>query len=550
MIPSTDFGLSFAEVPAVVFLAAAILLVPLLTTVTCGLRRTTSTVVMTGLLLVLTGVLIHYFPQSVDDTFITLRYAENFAKGEGLCFNPGERVEGFSNPLWMIMLSGLAALGLNQDTADYALPLAAKLLGILCLLVNFVLVARWGLRGAARERTPWHVFIPLAWFIASGPLVVWSVCGLETALHALLLSLLVIGWGDIGDFPAIPKRPRLVISAMLLLVLSRPEGAMFSVLALGLWGRGLNDKRQTANDGCSTKHRGHLVVAVMSFALVVIGVAVFRLAYFGDWLPNTFHAKVSSGFLFQLQHGLQYLAGALLGTGGVVWMFVFRPRLNVIQLILAGEMFFILAVGGDWMFGFRFWAHVMPVAIMGMMVVLRETTFFRPLTEWREIRIVALVWVLTCVQAIAFDRVVTWQNDYFVSGFRRLDLYPSEVYYRTAQEIRKRAAPDDLLAIGEAGVIPYFTRCRIMDYHGLVDTQIAAMPGRIHEKATAQSILDRRPRFILVGPIGVDLEGNFEKPVPFLSDLLETLSTHRDYHEALRMSFFILFERNSGSPGG
>jgi hypothetical protein len=38
----------------------------------------------------------------VDDSYIFLRYAENFASGHGPVFNPGERVEGYSSPLWMV----------------------------------------------------------------------------------------------------------------------------------------------------------------------------------------------------------------------------------------------------------------------------------------------------------------------------------------------------------------------------------------------------------------------------------------------------------------
>ena len=40
---------------------------------------------------------LYYYPYTVDDAFISLRYAENLATGEGLVYNPGQRVEGYSN---------------------------------------------------------------------------------------------------------------------------------------------------------------------------------------------------------------------------------------------------------------------------------------------------------------------------------------------------------------------------------------------------------------------------------------------------------------------
>ena len=41
---------------------------------------------------------------TVDDAYISFRYVENFAKGDGLVFNRGEYVEGHTNFLWVILL--------------------------------------------------------------------------------------------------------------------------------------------------------------------------------------------------------------------------------------------------------------------------------------------------------------------------------------------------------------------------------------------------------------------------------------------------------------
>ena len=40
---------------------------------------------------------------TIDDVFISLRYAKNAARGFGLVFNPGERVEAFTNLLWTLI---------------------------------------------------------------------------------------------------------------------------------------------------------------------------------------------------------------------------------------------------------------------------------------------------------------------------------------------------------------------------------------------------------------------------------------------------------------
>src|SRR5262245_14911733 len=45
-----------------------------------------------------------YHFNAVDDAFISFRYARNLANGNGLVFNPGERVEGYTNFLWTVVL--------------------------------------------------------------------------------------------------------------------------------------------------------------------------------------------------------------------------------------------------------------------------------------------------------------------------------------------------------------------------------------------------------------------------------------------------------------
>ena len=53
------------------------------------------------------------FGRLYDDTHITLRYAENFADGDGLRFNPGQQpVEGYTNFLLTVFLAGCAKIGL------------------------------------------------------------------------------------------------------------------------------------------------------------------------------------------------------------------------------------------------------------------------------------------------------------------------------------------------------------------------------------------------------------------------------------------------------
>ena len=53
-----------------------------------------------------------------DDAFISFRYVHNLLEGHGLVFNPGERVEGYSNFLWVLELAAIwRVLGVALEDA-------------------------------------------------------------------------------------------------------------------------------------------------------------------------------------------------------------------------------------------------------------------------------------------------------------------------------------------------------------------------------------------------------------------------------------------------
>src|SRR5438552_4560056 len=117
---------------------------------------------------------------AIDDVFISFRYAEHLAAGLGLVFNPGERVEGFSNPLWTLLLSQLVRAGWNRAAGPLSLLVAAKLCGALFGLAAFIITTAV----AARRRRD-AVFGAYAPLIGLVPLVLgasysfglWSVSG-------------------------------------------------------------------------------------------------------------------------------------------------------------------------------------------------------------------------------------------------------------------------------------------------------------------------------------------------------------------------------------
>jgi hypothetical protein len=293
------------------------------------------------------------FGHTPDDPLITLRYAANVLHGQGLVFNVGEHVQGFSSPLHLLVSMAVAVPG------GYSLFLA-KLVS-----VGFaVLAVREGARlvaglGLARWATRLG-------YLALGTSFVFAMAavnGLETSLAALLTVLLVRMLVE-GDGVVAPGRSGLVACA---LVLTRPEGIAL-VVGLAIVSLALE--------------RSVVVVRRLVWASgALVGVAVlagFGLLVFGDALPNTYYAKAQP-LVRALTSGLSYLQGSLglpdvltavlcvLVAIGVAVVVTRRRRLGYAVAVVGMQLLFVLRAGGDWMLGGRF---VAPVIIPALVVTL------------------------------------------------------------------------------------------------------------------------------------------------------------------------------------
>jgi hypothetical protein len=158
-------------------------------------------------------------PRTIDDAFITFRYARNLLAGHGFVFNLGERVLGTTTPLYTLLLAGLAGV---TRSVDYPW---------LALLVNSVadLLACLLLVGLGRRLTGSRaVGLALGGLWAIAPMsVTFAVGGMETSLFVLLLVATAVAYLD--------RRTRLAAALAALALLTRPDGALLVVpLALDL----------------------------------------------------------------------------------------------------------------------------------------------------------------------------------------------------------------------------------------------------------------------------------------------------------------------------
>src|SRR5688572_9274188 len=117
-----------------------------------------------------------------DDAMVSMRYAWNLAHGNGAVWNPGEYVEGYTNPLWMLYMAFWHLLPI----ATSKISLAMQISGAVFLGLNLVVIYK-----IARHLTSdiLALFAALILTAFYGPLNIWGLLGMEVSILMLFLSL-------------------------------------------------------------------------------------------------------------------------------------------------------------------------------------------------------------------------------------------------------------------------------------------------------------------------------------------------------------------------
>ena len=206
-----------------------------------------------------------------DDSFISFRYADHLVRGNGLVYNVGERVEGYTNLLWTLLLAGALRLGIPPEVSAAVLGIAGWL----------VLVAILGWRSWGRDRP--GPFFPLAaaLVLLLDDFQTWATGGLETSLFALLV---VVGLLLASRPHARPHHLTLAGVILVAAVATRPDGVIFAAVAVaGAW---------LVNDDMYPRERLALTAALaVPLALGGAALAAFKLTYYGGLFPTAFYSK-------------------------------------------------------------------------------------------------------------------------------------------------------------------------------------------------------------------------------------------------------------------
>jgi hypothetical protein len=427
-----------------------------------------------------------------DDAYISFRYAKNLAEGRGLVWNPGERVEGYTNFLWTVLLAVPFAITKSADPVAVARALAV---GAGCAAIGATFLAVRHLEPKARLLP----LVPPLLLAGNWAFVVNSVTGLETTFFAALVTIgVTLLAREVEDL-----RPRGASFVLAAAALTRPEAiglflVLAAIVAVGHRGRGPEARR-------------HLAWLVAPFAAIVGAHAIFRLAYYGALVPNTFVAKVGAslppGMDTRATYGWGFVSKAMdllgvMSTLAAVFVVGRALRHAPSRLVAAGALFagVTLAVSGaDFMIGYRYLAPYLPLiyvcAALGAGVVVARLRRRDPGSSGLEVEAALVV--------VAGFACAKWWD------YTRDRVRPFE-------ELRRRVITDSSQALGEwlgahlpadalvvtldIGELGYRSGLPVLDLSGLTDAAIARRPGNLLDRSLdLDYVFGRRPgAFVLV----------------------------------------------------
>jgi hypothetical protein len=499
-------------------------------------------------------------PRTIDDSYITFRYARNILAGNGFVYNPGEHVLGTTTPLYTLLLATTGAItgGTGAPFQQIAMAINALADAITCLLL-LKLGRRFGSEFAG-------VGAAVVWSIAPYS-VTFAIGGLETSVYVLLLITAVVTY--------LEERYSLAAVTGALSILTRPD-ALLLVGPLAL-DRMVQTWRSTGPDSLTrltpdnTSHaeaKGARFKQILNGEVIPFGAPLliwfsFATLYFGSPFPHSVAAKSlayrlgpTEGLVRLIQHYATPFMGNLtfgncwIGIGLVLYPFlyllgsmkVFRsearawpmlvyPWLYLAAFAIANPLVFrwyltpplpvymlIILVGGERMIGdlMRLGRETSPIQVEetssdpGSREAHRRGSGYAGPVEAKSRRmylsraLTSLFLILLPLGLIVRD----WRiqpNHGLQLPAPEMAWYKLELLYGEAAEVLKPLIrPGEVLAAGDVGVLGFKTNARILDTVGLNSGQsLKYYPTNPDYYVTNYAIppdliLDNRPDFIVI----------------------------------------------------
>lgn len=456
-----------------------------------------------------------------DDAYITLRYVDNFINGNGLVFNIGEKVEGYTNFLWVILLS-IAGLAGQLFSIKVDMPLITQLFSqfsaIGILLLSFFFSKKFYTKFLSEQDSakpiPYLISLIPPFIISyAAPFLYWGISGMESALFTFLTCLSVYRY-----LFKTKKSDLIFVITSVLNSLLRPEGILIFLLIVSH--SYLKNYLPVLKTKDELRNPDSIIVRkeIILYLVPILLYLVFRYVYYGYLLPNTFYAK--TGFnLEHLNRGVEYVLSGiknnfLYGLLFIIplinfWKDTLRKETYFFYFFVTTYLFFIILIGGDVLPIDRFFLPILPLVIIFSTITIYHVTFLRTSSVKKYLLIASVAIIYTSVVISSYFNnypEMKLKRSYEVGLVTKMKVYADWI-----KEIGSKDKSGDVktVALSTIGAFSYYSGAKVIDIVGLTDKYIAHNPKEVpgideelpvlwkERRYNADYVMERNPDYII-----------------------------------------------------
>lgn len=404
-------------------------------------------------------------PRTIDDSYITYRYARNILAGNGFVYNPGQPIQGTTTPLYTLIMAGMGFLfgGTQADFPTLSYIFNALADGLTCLLILSI--------GRKTKAIFAGYGSSLVWVIAPYS-VTFAIGGLETSLFVLLLT--AAAWAYLTG-----KMKVLALTSALAL-LTRPDAILLLVPIALAWGWQIIHKK-------SSIHLSEILI----FSIPVLLWYGYAWLTFGNPLPHSVQAKLIayrlepySAMIRLIQHyATPFLEHILLTTKWIGIGIILYPFLFLLgaRKIVATQKALLPWLIYPWLYFLAFsipnplifrWYLTPPLPayffgiLFGAELILLKVIRNSPkplLQKALPIALIVILPVLSTLQGWELKPDHGPKRPAPTMAWFKLE----ELYRQASAEILPLIDDQTRLAAGDVGVLGYYTPVNILDTVGL-----------------------------------------------------------------------------------
>lgn len=425
------------------------------------------------------------WPFTIDDMYISLRYASNLAGGHGLLWNTNTApVEGYSNFSFVL----LGALSLILKLNPVVVLKLAGWLGLYVTAVFIFLISRlwFDIRTA---------LIPCIFLLLYKGQIIWAVSGLETTVFQALIAgtvyLLLRGLGY-NTYPQTRGRPHRGYSfcAGLLLALAgltRPEtpGLMLLFGLLALWDKGNAEYRKD--------YWRALISFLIPLAVIYLPYFAWRWHYFGYLFPNAVYCKGFVGHSFELIEQYLYCSWPLMLLSLLVLCYA-KDRKGYF-LLLPSAVYIVMLINSDPIVAFdnrlflAAWMLLLPLAVQGISLLLlfyfkEQDSIYQGCLFFLSF---LFIWFFMPMMSLA---------DYHY--FSKRPVLGERLRAQVVSQLNILGERANPVVLADAGLIPYYSKLQFTDSYCLNNFAMAHSPEHLRYEQFCQQMKKQRPPVIIL----------------------------------------------------